>query len=148
MRTKGISRSQLFLIELIVVVLFFSLAAAMVMMAFGKAHELSAGSEALNGAISAIQSTAETDKGKQPEEVSQGTESAYYDKSWKKTDPASAEYLLNTEVKLEARPAGFMAVYRYAASYASENTNTIIYKLEMKKYYSGSSYTISAGEVN
>ncbi|MDF3003027.1 MAG: hypothetical protein K0Q48_3146, partial [Bacillota bacterium] len=136
MRKKGVSRSQLFLIELIVVVLFFSLAAAMVMMVFGKAHELSAGSEALNEAISAVQSAAETDKVKLQEEVVQGTESVYFDEVWKKTDPENAAYRLNTEVKLEARPAGFMAIYRYAVGYASEDTKTMIYRLEMKKYYS------------
>lgn len=141
MRKKGISRSQLFLIELIVVVLFFSLAAAMVMMVFGKAHELSAGSEALNGAISAIQSVAETDKVKQPEEVVQGTESVYFDEDWKKTDPENAEYRLTTEVKWEARSAGFMAIYRYAVGYASEDTKTMIYRLETKKYYPKQSST-------
>ena len=141
MRKKGISRSQLFLIELIVVVLFFSLAAAMVMMVFGKAHELSAGSEALNGAISAIQSVAETDKVKQPEEVVQGTESVYFDEDWKKTDPENAEYRLTTEVKLEARSAGFMVIYRYAVGYASDDTKAMIYRLETKKYYSKQSST-------
>lgn len=191
---RGMSRSHLFLIELIVVILFFAFAGAVTVQVFAKAHELAQDTEALNGAILAVQSAAETDKASSFEEIIASRESGalsgaavspkpgspsgamvlpepgalsgtgilrdpiYFDADWKETDPAGAVYTLTSEVALEGRPAGVMAVYHYTAAYAEADTadaayaddasadsakaassgdNNIIYKLDTKKYYPG-----------
>lgn len=179
---RGMSRSHLFLIELIVVILFFAFAGAVTVQVFAKAHELAQDTEALNGAILAVQSAAETDKASSFEEIIASRESGspsgamvlpepgslsgagilrdpiYFDADWKVTDPAGAVYTLTSEVALEERPVGVMAVYHYTAAYAEADTtnatyaddasadsakaassddNNIIYKLDTKKYYPG-----------
>ncbi|MDF2656107.1 MAG: hypothetical protein K0R19_2581 [Bacillota bacterium] len=147
MSKKAFSRSQLFLIELIVVVLFFSFSAAIAMMVFGKAHELSEDAKALNGAMAIVQSAAETDRSKSLDEVRTNSESIYLNENWVKSTEEDAEYLLKVEIDLEDRPAGAMALLNYIVSDASD-AEDIIYTLETKKYYSGQSGIGSAGEVN
>ena len=146
MSKKGFSRSQLFLIELIVVVLFFSFSAAIAMMVFGKAHELSEDAKALNGAMVMAQSAAEADRSKPLNEVGANSELIYLNENWEKTSAEDAEYLLKVEINLEDRPAGKMAFLNYTVSDATDED--IIYHLETKKYYSGQPVIGSAGEVN
>ncbi|HML38573.1 MAG TPA: type II secretion system protein [Bacillota bacterium] len=147
---KSMSRSHLFLIELIVVILFFAFAGAVTVQVFAKAHELAHDTEALNGATLAVQSAAEADKAAQfgeidasfdatkaPADGASGMANArapvYFDADWRLTDPDGAVYVLTSEVVLEERPAGVMAVFHYAAA----SGNKIIYELDTKKYFRG-----------
>lgn len=151
---QGMSRSHLFLMELIVVILFFAFAGAITVQVFAKAHELARDTEALNGAILAVQSAAETDKTAAFGEISASRKSIYFDVDWKVTDSAGAVYVLTSEVALEERPAGAMAVYHYTVTYGgaadaavyaeaapkkagAATGDKIIYELDAKKYYPG-----------
>lgn len=108
MRRNLPSRSNLFLMELIITILFFALASALCMQFFVKAKELSLASEAKNHALILAKSTASdftraagdkdtllglldasaTDASTQEENRLIG----YYDKDWKSTDADGSVY--------------------------------------------------------
>lgn len=145
MQFRGMSRSQLFLIELIVVVLFFSFAGAVTVQVFSKAHGLAQSSEALNGAVMAAQTKAETDKTLGFKDIGKAEDTLHFDGSWNITDSSEAVYTMTTETTLEHRDAGTMAVYNYSVT----SDDGIIWQLQTKKYYSGESVDeASPGEVN
>lgn len=60
MRRKANTRSSLFLMELIIAILFFSLASAVCLRMFAKSHELSTDAAALNHAVSEASDMAES----------------------------------------------------------------------------------------
>lgn len=133
MQFKGMSRSHLFLIELIIVVLFFSFAGAVTVQVFSKARIMSDDATALNGAVLAVQTAAEADKGLRLQEIDPDGNTVYFDGTWKITDSSQAVYTMTSEVVLEQREAGTMAVYHYEVKSEDE----IIWQLQSKKYYSG-----------
>jgi len=133
MQFRGMSRSHLFLIELIVAVLFFSFAGAVTVQVFSKAHTLAEKTTDLNGAVLAVQTAAEADKALSFQEIDLVGDTVYFDDSWKTTESSRAVYTMTSEVVLEEREAGTMAVYHYEVKTADE----IIWQLQSKKYYSG-----------
>ena len=87
MQYRGMSRSHLFLIELIVVILFFSIAVAITVQVFSKAYELTQNSRELNGAILAVQTAAEMDKTSAFSEIDINKGPVYYNSNWELTIP-------------------------------------------------------------
>lgn len=133
MQFKGMSRAHLFLLELVVIILFFSFAGAITVQVFSKAHALAQNTTALNEAVTAVQTAAETDKFLKLQDVTAGQKVLYFNENWEAADAGGAVYTVTSDVSLEARPAGTMAVYDYTAS----SGDGIIYQLQSKKYYSG-----------
>ena len=133
MKYNGMSRSHLFLIELIIVILFFSFAGAITVQVFSKAYELDRDTEALNGAIMTAQTAAETDKTLPLNSIGSSTSTIYLDSSWKPSDPKDAVYTLTSSADLETRPSGTMVIHYYNVTFKDKT----VYKLESKKYYSG-----------
>lgn len=145
MQFRGMSRSQLFLIELIVVILFFSFSVAIAVQVFSKAHELSQSSAALNGAVLAVQTAAETDKTVRLQDINTKQNTVYFNEDWEIAEPAHAVYIMTVDVTLEEREAGMMAVYNYSVT----SNDEVVYRLQSKKYYSGETLnTASPNEVN
>lgn len=102
-------RSSLFLMELMIAILFFSLASAVCVQLFVKAHLLSRETADLNQAVNQAQSTAEvlratdcssssvTQYLPQAELDSQGF-TLYYDSGWNSCKKETAQYELRTEL--------------------------------------------------
>lgn len=137
MNRKGISRSALFLTELIIVILFFAIASTITLQLFVKASGLADRTSDLNGGIMVVQSAAEIDKSTDLMSLDQKSRFEYYDENWEKTDEANKVYTLTSQVVLENRWAGTMAIFTYTLS-ARE---TVIYELTAKKYYSNQFYS-------
>ena len=104
---NGRSKSSLFLLELIIAILFFSVASALCVQLFVKSHQMSVKSSDLNHAVLVAQSAADVYKaaGSDPAETARllgglaetsgGTVTVYYDGGWQPTDRAeSAVYRL------------------------------------------------------
>lgn len=132
MKTRGMSRAQLFLIELIIVILFFTLAGAITLQVFVKASAQSDYTKALNGGMMAAQNAAETDKIKNFDELILNGTTIYYNNKWQSSDKSKAKYVLTSQVDLEERWAGVMANFTYTVN----EGNKIIFQLKSKKYYS------------
>lgn len=135
MQFRGMSRSHLFLIELIIAVLFFSFAGAITVQVFSRAHDLAESTTALNSAVIAAQTAAETDKTALFENIGAARGIVYFNRDWEITKKPEAVYNMTSGVNLEEREAGTMAVYIYTV--AASDGDKIIYRLHAKKYYSG-----------
>lgn len=128
-------KSNLFLIELMVSVLFFSLSAGVCLIIFLKAHKLSLDSRELSRALNCAHKAAECIK-EDPENILvfmggvRDGEDVYlilYDEDWRVISPeGSAVYLTRAEVwKEESMLRGIVSVMK---------GNRILYELEVKKY--------------
>lgn len=137
MKRTVMSRAHLFLVELIIATLFFALAGAVAVQVFVKAHELTAHSSALNGAVIAAQSAAETDRVLAFTAVAEEPRTLYFNKEWQRTSAADASYLLAIETAVEERAAGTMVTYTYRVLPSEEPRAEAIYSLTSKKYYGG-----------
>lgn len=96
MKRKMSSKSSLFLLEMMISVLFFAIAAAVCIQVFIKAHQLSRQAENLNMAAGIASGAAEFLASGQEEEMA-----AYYDKDWMSCSRDEAEYILNVDTKKE-----------------------------------------------
>ena len=132
MNEKGISRTNLFLIELIIVVLFFAFASIIVMQVFVKASDLADDSMALNGAVIAAQSAAELDKATPIENHSSSERYQYFDENWQPIEHSGGQYILTTTTQMDNRWTGIMATFTYNIT----SGERLIYQLQAKKYYS------------
>ena len=145
MNYKGMSRSHLFLIELIVVILFFAFASVITVQVFSNAFQLDDDTTTLNGALTAVQTAAEMDKTIAFNDIDPSGKTLYFNKDWNVTNPADAVYTIKSEAELVKQQSGTMAVYNYTAS----SGDNVIYRLQAKKYYSGKTAADgSANEVN
>ena len=133
MKYKGMSRSHLFLIELIIVILFFSFASVISLQVFSKSYDIANDTTALNGALMAVQTAAETDKSISFRNLDTSREAVYFNKNWEISDPNDATYIMSSDVTFEDKWAGTMAVFDYTVT----ADNVIIYQLQTKKYYAG-----------
>ncbi len=140
MKFKGMSRSHLFLIELTVVILFFAFASVISLQVFSKAYDIGNDTTALNGAIMAVQTAAETDKNTPFQDLTISQEATYFNKDWEIASLSDATYVMTSAVELEEKWAGTMAVFDYTVS----SENEIVYQLQTKKYYSGETTSSSS----
>lgn len=134
MKGRNISRSNLFLIELIIVILFFAFASLIAMQIFLKSDGLASDTVTLNGAIMAAQTAAETEKAASFHDLKMLSKNTYYDEDWKITQKKNKAYTLKRNIKLEKRTAGTLVTFVNTITQEGD----IIYKLESKKYYSNS----------
>lgn len=136
MQRRTSSKSSLFLLEMIFVILFFSLAAAVCVSLFAQAHTLSVQSSDLNAAVLRAQSTAECVKARGEDFASllPGTEREgenallYYDGDWQSTTRENAVYVL----RVTPSRTGDLFAARIAVGRLGEEEP--IYSLEAVKY--------------
>ncbi len=132
MRCKANTRSSLFLMELIIAILFFSLASAVCLRMFAKSHELSTKASALNHAVNEASDLAESLR----YDLIHGSDLAsldlvyYYDKNWNGCEEADAEaaYVMTADLhsSSDVLVDGFVAV--------STLDGTVIYELPLTVY--------------
>ncbi len=88
--------SSLFLMELILAILFFSVASAVCVQIFVRSHVMSRQSEVLNHAVTVCTNTAETFAAS--EELLLGTTETYYDEAFTVCDKADAAYVQTVSI--------------------------------------------------
>lgn len=89
--------SSLFLMELMLAILFFSIASAVCVQIFVKSHLLSKESEALNHAVNACANLAET-MSVSPDTFSEGDTFFYYDDTFSACEKNDAAYILCVQI--------------------------------------------------
>jgi hypothetical protein len=123
-----VSKTAIFLFELMVVILIFALAAAVCTNIFGKAYEFSTQSKALTMAVLKAESIAE--------EFKVGTTPGgdiLFDKDWKPAaDEGSAAYIIRSDVTAD----GDMKVMDISVEKAAVNGGKAegVYELQVKSY--------------
>ncbi|MBC8571367.1 hypothetical protein [Zongyangia hominis] len=136
MQRRTSSKSSLFLLEMIFVILFFSLAAAVCVSLFAQAHAVSVKSSDLNAAVLRAQSAAECVKAEGAgfaelldHAQSDGEDTLlYYDGEWRSTSQEGAVYCL----RVTPVQTGDLFTAQIAVSRVGEEEP--IYSLEAAKY--------------
>lgn len=115
--------SSLFLLELILAVLFFSVASALCIQIFTKAHLMSQDARDLNFAINEVSSMAE----QMPDDSLQDA-AAYYDSSYASCEKADAVYVLTVHYE----PEDTLLKAHISMDTVADNRN--IYTLDVTKH--------------
>lgn len=115
--------SSLFLLELILVVLFFSVASALCIQIFTKAHLMSQDARDLNFAVNEVSSMAE----QMPDDSLQDA-AAYYDSSYASCEKADAVYVLTVHYE----PEDTLLKAHISMDTVADNRN--IYTLDVTKH--------------
>lgn len=115
--------SSLFLLELILAVLFFSVASALCIQIFTKAHLMSQDARDLNFAVNEVSSMAE----QMPDDSLQDA-AAYYDSSYASCEKADAVYVLTVHYE----PEDTLLKAHISMDTAADNRN--IYTLDVTKH--------------
>ena len=113
-------RSSLFLLELILAIAFFSIAAAICVQFFVKSHALEEDSTNLNRAIHIATSAAEEFRHSEIESHEQ-----YYDQNWEKCSQNEAIYTLKLVVNHSKSPQ--------EAQISVSTSNSLLYELKVLK---------------
>lgn len=139
MKRKVMSRSGLFLLEMMISILFFSIAAAVCVQVFAKAHTMSREAQDLNMAVSCASSAAEGlthltsmeafgEAFPEAQETADGVYCLYYDQDWMNCAAEQAyarmEILVTEEEQMRY---GTLNVWR------AEETEPL-YSLEVSRY--------------
>ena len=130
---KNISRANLFLIELIIIITFFIVSLTITMHIFSKANSLSVDSSALNGAAITMQTNAEQYKLMSYNDFNAGTQALYYDKNWQSSKKENGYYVVTVEISLENKNNSVIATFNQNAKFVSNNKQ--IFNLETKKFF-------------
>lgn len=115
--------SSLFLLELILAVLFFSVASALCIQIFTKAHLMSQDARNLNFAVNEVSSMAE----QMPDDSLQDA-AAYYDSSYASCEKADAVYVLTVHYE----PENTLLKAHISMDTIADNRN--IYALDVTKH--------------
>ena len=115
--------SSLFLLELILAVLFFSVASALCIQIFTKAHLMSQDARDLNFAVNEVSSMAE----QMPDDSLQDA-AAYYDSSYASCEKADAVYVLTVHYE----PEDTLLKAHISMDTVADNRN--IYALDVTKH--------------
>lgn len=115
--------SSLFLLELILAVLFFSVASALCIQIFTKAHLMSQDARDLNFAVNEVSSMAE----QMPDDSLQDA-AAYYDSSYASCEKADAVYILTVHYE----PEDTLLKAHISMDTIADNRN--IYTLDVTKH--------------
>lgn len=115
--------SSLFLLELILAVLFFSVASALCIQIFTKAHLMSQDARDLNFAVNEVSSMAE----QMPDDSLQDA-AAYYDSSYASCEKADAVYVLTVHYE----PENTLLKAHISMDTIADNRN--IYALDVTKH--------------
>ena len=92
MKRTSNSRSSLFLIELIIAILFFSLVSAVCLRAFARSHILTENARDLNAALMHVESTAELLRAGESVEAQ-----TFYSSSWDTCEEKKAAYMITVK---------------------------------------------------
>lgn len=131
---KRLTRANTFLLEMIIVLLFFSLAAAVTLTFFSKAHRMASNSQELNYAVIAAQDFAESllaDKKEGPPSPL----SLYYDQSWAEIDSIDDSAYSLTCIPHEDQTDGGVSLWWKLTIRRSADGETV-YSLELPGEYS------------
>jgi len=138
---NGKSKAHVFLMEIIIAILFFSIAAAVTLQLFVRARQQSQDSVDLNTAVIKTQNIAEVFKASDSvgenwvsfcEEnfVRDGEDyTAYYNEDWFPSKDATERYV-QVEIKREAQTGGTMIT----ADISCVKNENILYSLQIKRY--------------
>ena len=94
MKRTSNSRSSLFLIELIIAILFFSLVSAVCLRAFARSHILTENARDLNAALMHVESTAELLRAGESVEAQ-----TFYSSSWDTCEEKDTAYVITVKEK-------------------------------------------------
>ena len=94
MKRTSNSRSSLFLIELIIAILFFSLVSAVCLRAFARSHILTENARDLNAALMHVESTAELLRAGESVEAQ-----TFYSSSWDTCEEKKDAYMITVKEK-------------------------------------------------
>ncbi|MBN7773394.1 hypothetical protein [Clostridium aminobutyricum] len=148
MRNRNYAKSQLFLMEFIVVILFFALCASICISAFVKADNMSRESKELNHALILAQSAAETIKGVEVGDVDRLSDitglhkvkenmyRGYYSKNFKIIEDSEGNisdsedmiYVMEVKLAMENKMLTAEIMVR------NKNAQNSVCELEVKKY--------------
>lgn len=131
MTGKPAKRSSLFLLELIITILFFSLASAVCIRFFVQSHTLSQDTEDLNMAVNHVSGCAELFLA--CDESFDRKEDTYFDKNWTECDEPDAAYTLRSSVREE----GIYQIGTFSVS--RTDGDACIYSIDVKRYPNHSS---------
>lgn len=127
MMHRPVKRSSLFLLELIIAILFFSLASAVCVQFFVKSRIISEDTKNLNIAVQQVSSQAELFLAGQ--EVA---ENVYYDENWAECEREAAVFCLTAT--LEEKENGRFQVGTFSVT---DDKKKEIYTLSVEKYEAG-----------
>ena len=133
MSKSNISRTNLFLIELIIIIAFFIASLSIIISVFSKVNSTSIEASALNGASITMQSNAELYKIISYDELPTDTQMLYYDKNWQITSAGNEYYIITVEISLEDKDYSVIASFNQEAKFA--DSGKPIFTLETKKYF-------------
>lgn len=136
---KNISRTNLFMIELIITIVFFSFASYVVINVFQAADNMANETEVLNGAVIRAESIAETYKSIEFYDLIEQGETLYYDENWIKVDTKDkSKFSIIVRLEVKKEEFGRMA-YLYEDVYYTDKEKydrNVIFSLKTKKFYS------------
>lgn len=121
--------SSIFLMELILAILFFSIASAVCVQIFVKSHLLSVESQALNHAVNKCSSVAEYIS-VVSEDLEIGTVNIYYDKDFVECGEAEAEYVMSVDT---SRDQGMVNAH-IEMKKSGQAGGKVIYELDTAHY--------------
>ncbi|WP_130861225.1 hypothetical protein [Bacilliculturomica massiliensis] len=140
-RSAGVSRLSVFLLELIIVIVFFAMASAVLLQVFAKADQLSDRAENLSCAAAAATDAAEGQRILSPEEIE--TRRYYYDENWEPLAEGSGppSFYAEAAPEFSVGEAGTLVSFTITVRQIGESRKDAdqipLYTLQTKKYYSG-----------
>ena len=121
------SRSSLFLIELIIAILFFSLVSAVCLRAFARSHILTENARDLNAALMHVESTAELLRAGESVEAQ-----TFYSSSWDTCEEKKAAYMITVKEKdASDEDSGTDSLTTYRITARQLNNGRKIYSLNV-----------------
>lgn len=141
MKRKQAKRSEIFLLELIIVILFFCVTAAVCVRLFVKSHIISQDTKNLNMAVNQVTEVAEVFRlgadmqefvSRQFQGYEKGTEGSlyyiYYNENWEPDEKEAAVFCLTVEIQEEGQES-------YGQfSMKNMNTDQEIYAVSLEKF--------------
>lgn len=126
MKRTSNSRSSLFLIELIIAILFFSLVSAVCLKAFTRSHILNQDARDLNAALTRVESTAELLRAGE-----QTDSQVFYSSSWETCKEKNAAYVVTVKEKPDSTGNSASGLTTYRITAKNLDTGKKIYSLNV-----------------
>ena len=133
MKAKPVAKTNIFILELTIIILVFALTAAISVSLFVKAHQIEQKASMTNYALMKVQSMAEQLKNQPEMLAAKGEAILYFDESWQITkELANASYHIETSIKRKTLAAGSLATVKYAAYKIDQPMP--LYRLQIENY--------------
>ncbi|MBS6195082.1 MAG: hypothetical protein KH828_05830 [Clostridiales bacterium] len=127
MKKRQLHRSSILLMELLIAVLFFSLAGTVCMRFFAKSYQLSSQADELSEAVNLVSSKAE-EVVYGASEISDLLQPMYYGKDFNSCEQEEAVYELTTDMSADG------SVYSYFIAFKKIETDEVIYSVTADTY--------------